>query len=171
MPLGKTEFRPGFFVSFTLETLPKLFSTLGAVSRKGFFQKIGELDGPGGEGIPLEKYIEMINIGLEACKPGITIEETRKVVSEFVNENGLEALEEFIVDAFGDAKLSDKEYTDKKKELIKELRTLELSLMEAKIHERKTDIDSVEQKIAERVADLGNRKNLIVQNQPKKKRT
>lgn len=66
MGLNKTEFLPGVFLSYPLESLPKLFAVVDTVSRKAFFEKIAELDKKGGEGLSIDKIIEMIWIGLQA---------------------------------------------------------------------------------------------------------
>lgn len=158
MPLGKTEFLPGVFLKYPLGSLPQLFSVLDTVSRKAFFEKIAQLDGQGGEGLSIEQYVKIIHVGLLAENPGTTYEDALKLVEKYNEEHGQQELESLIIDAFGDAKLSDKEVTDKRKALLKDIKDLELRRLEYAVHAKTQELEEAEAKIIEKVGELGNRK-------------
>lgn len=155
MGLNKTEFIQGLNLSYPIESLPKLFGTLGAVSKRGFFEKMAELDKPDGGGMPLEKIIEIIRIGLIAEKPLVSFDEAQKLVSEYNNEYGYEGLEIIIIDALADAKLLDKKEVAQRRELLKELKAISLKKLELDVHSKQADLEEAEKKILEKVADMG----------------
>lgn len=155
MTMAKTEFIEGVFVSYPLEYLPKLFAIFGTISRRAFFEKLAEIDGTGGEGLSIEQMAQIIQVGLLAERPQTTIEDAMKLVSKFNEDQGLEGLENFIVDAFGDAKLTDKKAVDKRRMLLMELKALDLKRMEYAVHSKKLDLEETEKKIEEKVAEMG----------------
>lgn len=151
MGLNKTEFLPGVYLSYPLESLPRLFAVVETVSRKAFFEKISELDKKGGEGLSIDKIIEMIWIGLQAENPGVTIEDAKQRASQFYDEYGQEALELRLVDAFADAKLTDKTALEKRRNLVLELRDLELQRMEYIVKAKTRELQAGESNIKEEV--------------------
>lgn len=165
MGLNKTEFIQGLNLSYPVESLPKLFGTLGAVSKRGFFENMAELDKPGGGGMPLDKIIEIIRIGLIVERPLITFEEAQKLVSEYNNEFGYDGLENLVIDAFADAKLTDKNEIEKRRQFVKEIRELNIKKLECEVHSKQVDLEDVENKLKEKVADMGEAKKAT----PKKK--
>jgi hypothetical protein len=168
MGLNKTEFLPGVFLSYPLESLPKLFAVVDTVSRKAFFEKIAELDKKGGEGLSIDKIIEMIWVGLQAETPGVTLDEARAHASQFYNEFGQEALELKLVDAFGDAKLTDKDAIEKRRNLLLELRDLELQRMEFMVRTKTKDLNEAESRMSGTDSGQGNSiKNLSSKQQNK----
>lgn len=155
MTMAKTEFIEGIYVSYPLEYLPKLFAIFGAISRRAFFEKLAEIDGTGGEGLSIEQMAQIIQVGLLSERPQTTLGDTMKLVSKFNEEHGIEGLENFIIDAFGDAKLTDKKAVDKRRELLRELKELDLKRMEYAVQGKKLELEKAEKEIEEKVADMG----------------
>lgn len=147
----KTEFQDGTRLFYPLESLPALFKTIGAVSKKGFFEKIAQLDGVGGEGIPIETYTEMVRTGLQWEQPAITTETATSLVKKFYEINGYDALESIIIDAFADSGLSDKSIIEKRKAYVLELKELDLERLRIDILRRKAFLAGKE---AETVPEL-----------------
>lgn len=152
---NNTEFIQGLTLSYPLGTLPSLFKTLGTVSKRGFFEKMAELDRPGGGGMPLDKIIEIIRVGLVAEKPAITIEEATELVSKYNEEYGYDALENLVIDAFADAKLTDKNEIEKRRQLVLEIRDLNMKKLEYEVHSKQADLEDVENRLKLKVADMG----------------
>lgn len=160
MTMAKTEFIEGIYVSYPLEYLPKLFAIFGTISRRAFFEKLAEIDGTGGEGLSIEQMAQIIQVGLLSERPQTTLDDTMKLVSKFNEEHGIEGLENFIIDAFGDAKLTDKKAVDKRRELLRELKELDLKRMEYAVQGRKLELEKTEKDIEEKVADMGEEKKV-----------
>lgn len=174
MGLNRTEFIKGLYVSYPLGSLPKLFATLGASSKKAFFERMTALDSPGADGLPLDKYIEFIWIGLQTESPDMTLAEATCLISEFYDEFGLDGLENFVIDAFADARLSDKDAIEKRRQLILELKALEFQKMELNLKSRYMEVSEAEKQLDQKVADLGEASpspKVILHNQRQKKKT
>lgn len=155
MAMAKTEFVEGVYVSYPLEFLPKLFAIFGTISRRAFFEKLAEIDSNEGEGLSIEQMAQIIQIGLLADRPQTTLEDAMKLVSKYNEERGLEGIENFIIDAFGDAKLTDKEAIDKRRALLRELKELDLKRLEYMVHSKQAELERTEKEIEAKVADMG----------------
>jgi hypothetical protein len=137
MVAEKTEFLDGIQLFYPLEVLPKLFKTIGTNSRNAFFGKLAKIDGPDGEGTPIESLIEFIRIGLLWKNPVITSEEATKLVSQYYETFGYEAIEMIVTEAFANSLLTDREVLDRNKQLAKEVKELQFQQVEAALKKKK----------------------------------
>jgi len=147
----KTEFSPGNSLFYPIESLPKLFNVVGTRSKKRFFEVIAEREKAGGEGISIEEYVEMIRVGLLWDKPGITIDEVWVIVKGY--SGSIDDLENVVADAFANSQLTDMDTLEKKREIIKELKELEIKQMENLVALKKGVVNSQADEL--KVADTG----------------
>jgi hypothetical protein len=155
----KTPFAEGYPLFYPLDSLSSLFDVVGAKSKKGFFERIAQLELEEKEGLPLDVIKKVIHIGVNFDPSDrISMDQTTKFINMFYKENGYDALENLLYDAFADSGLIDKKdredgkkYMEERKRLIADQKFLELKELENRLAEKKKKIEEAE---AERKAKL-----------------
>jgi len=172
----KTEFLDGTRLFYPLESLPALFKTVGAVSRKGFYEKLAEIDGVGGEGLSLETITEMIRIGLQWENPTINYDAAFALVKKFYEVKGYEALESVIIDAFAGSGLSDQMLVEKRRAYLTELKELDLRALEFEIERKRAFLENRKAELPNPPklptgVDMGGRAKPAIKSQTRKRKT
>jgi len=145
----KTPFIGDHSLFYPLDSLEALFGVVKATSKKGFFEKLAKLESSGQEGLSIGDIKKMIHIGLNFDPSDkVSVDQASKLTNEYYSENGYDALESLLFDAFADSGLFDKKaredgkrYIEERKRLISEQKFLELQELENDLADRQKKLE------------------------------
>lgn len=149
--IPETPFINGVTLSYPIGVFPRLFKTVGANTKKGFVSAILKMEDEnhGGEGIPTDVMINIIQVGLISKTPNASFEVAADLMQAFLITYGYKTLEKVVVDAWVDCGLYDRATVTKQREFTAKIEALQEEREAAMIEQSQLQLNRINSKISE----------------------